>query len=249
MLPLGSTYISNAFHLESLEEMNNNGSCISKEEVKGFIGARFVVDSCMLLNLSYRVRYKALVLFHTFSDELEFSGVCMASVLLASKLEEEMCTIKRIVYVFNYLYTQYESRPVPLTSRLSIRLKEGCIFAETEMLRRLGFDALFDDVYSCMIEFLQTSGFPSGFAQKCFIILNTLLQSREVNGMNLWELMTVIVESCVGMSKVVDDILSRYSMLDAKKFDLQTFKEVQLTRKIDNCMIQNFVKRQRHGQQ
>ncbi|KAM0672570.1 hypothetical protein CWI42_030110 [Ordospora colligata] len=228
--------------------MNTNNNRISKEEVKGFIGARFIMDSCMLLNLSCRVRYKALMLFHTFSDGMEFSGLCMASVLLASKLEEEMCTIKRIVYVFNYLYTQYESKPMPLTNRLSIRLKEGCIVAETEMLRRLGFDAQFEDVYSCMTEFAQTSRLPSEFIQKCFNILNTLLQSREVKQMNLQALMKATVQSCIGTSKILDDILYRYNTLDAKKFDLNTFEEVKSIRKIDNNMIQNFVKRQRHEQ-
>lgn len=219
---------------------------LSAREVKLFLGVKFVTESCTLLRLSFQVRYKALVLLYSFSEEIGLESLCTACVLLAAKLEEEVCTLKRVIYVFNYLYTGYESKPGPLTSRLSIRLKEGCVVAETQILRSLGFDAAFEDVYGDLVDFLQAQSLSPDAAAKIFQAFNTLIHWPEVKDMDSGALVVAAIESCFGTNKRFESFLEKYKAFCRKKFDLQTYQEIHVAKGIDEGLLQGFAKRQRH---
>ncbi|ADM11177.1 uncharacterized protein Eint_030330 [Encephalitozoon intestinalis ATCC 50506] len=217
----------------------------SSKEVKEFLGIKFITESCVLLRLSYQVRYKALVLFYNFCEEIDLVDLCTASILLASKLEEEVCTLKKVIYVFNYLYTKYESKAAPLTNRQSIRLKEGCVIAETRILKSLGFDVSFEDVYCDFVEFLQTMDLPIDFIDKAIQVFNTMIQWPEVKLLDSKSLAKATIESLFGQNKEFKDFVSRYNMFQKKKFDLQTYKEIPTIRNIDEGLVADFAKRQK----
>lgn len=215
------------------------------KEAKQFLGVKFITESCVLLNLSYQSRYKALILFYNFNEEIDFAGLCMASVLLASKLEEEVCTLKKVVYVFNYLYTRYESKPAPLTNRLSIRLKEGCILAEAQILKSLGFDVSFEDVYGEFIDFLQTTDFSPDFIGKAIRVFNTMIQWPEAVSFDPGSLVMATIESLFSRNERFEDYTRRYRLFQERRFNLQTYEEISTTKNIGENLITGFVKRQK----
>ncbi|AFN82651.1 hypothetical protein EROM_030300 [Encephalitozoon romaleae SJ-2008] len=215
------------------------------KEVKQFLGVKFITESCVLLSLSYQSRYKALILFYNFNEEIDFAGLCMASVLLASKLEEEVCTLKKVIYVFNYLYTRYESKPTPLTNRLSIRLKEGCILAETQILKSLGFDVSFEDVYGEFIDFLETTDFSPDFIGKAIQVFNTIIQWPEAVSLDPCSLIIATIESLFSRNKRFEDYTRRYRLFQEKRVNLQTYEEVVTTKNISENLITGFFKRQK----
>ncbi|CAD26187.1 hypothetical protein [Encephalitozoon cuniculi GB-M1] len=218
---------------------------LSDKEVKLFLGIKFITESCILLNLSYQTRYKALVLLYNFCEEIDLVGLCTASILLASKLEEEVCTLKRVICVFNYLHTRYESEAAPLTNRLSIRLKEGCILAETQILRSLGFDMSFEDVYGDFIGFLQTVNLPPGLIDRAIRLFNTLIQWPEVRKLDSRSLVMAAIESLFGRNEEFQNFLTKYGAFQKRKFDTRTYREIPAVKDIDESLIRSFVKRQK----
>ncbi|AFM97929.1 hypothetical protein EHEL_030320 [Encephalitozoon hellem ATCC 50504] len=226
--------------------MSSRGEvAFSVKEVKQLLGVKFITESCILLNLSYQSRYKALVLFYNFNEKVDFAGLCMASLLLASKLEEEVCTLKKVIYVFNYLYTRYESKPTPLTNRLSIRLKEGCILAETQILKSLGFDVSFEDVYGDFIDFLQAIDLSPDLTDKAVRVFNTMIQWPRVKDLDSRKLVEAVMESLLGKNKELEDFVARYRLFQEKKFNLETYEEIPAIRNISESLITGFVKRQK----
>jgi hypothetical protein len=214
-------------------------------EVKAHLGAKFISESCILLGLSHEARYKALVLFHYFADKIEFTALCTASLLLASKLEEEMCTLKRILYVFNYLYTEYQSEPRALTYRHSIRIKESCIQAETEMLKSLGFNPNFIDIYGELLDALEDLELDQKLAQRLFLNLNAFLACPKILNTTSKALLTSVIEAAYGGRNELTEFAESCVKHEGKKYDLETFTEIPSTRKIDASLVSGFIKRQK----
>lgn len=218
-----------------------------KDEVKMMLGAKFIAEACVLLNLSYQVRYKSLVLFYNFHSDLELVDGCMASILLGSKVEEEMCTVKRIVYVVNYLYTDYCSQARRLTQRQSVGLKEGCIRAETFMLRALEFDVEFEDVYGLATKFFLSSNVPGWRMRRIVSTLNFLLMWPSTHMLSCSAVVSMAVEWSVGENRRLEEMVERHRMFEERKFDLETYEEIPMTRGISTTLLENFAKRHKHN--
>lgn len=218
---------------------------LSEEEVKMCLGVRFIAEACVLLGLSHETRYRSLVLFHSFRRDMELASLCTASILLASKLEEEMCTLKKIVYVFHYLHSEYEGRLEQLTSRQSIRLKEGCIVAETEILKFLGFNAVFEDAYGALVDFLESESLSSECMQRIFSSFGSLMLCQDVQSLDSGALVAMAIEDAFGGEGRVRAAVERYKTFEGRRFDLETFKEIGGARRISSNLLHSFAKRQR----
>lgn len=220
---------------------------MSYDEIKTFLGVKFITESCILLGLSHQVRYKALMMFHSFNTRIDFISLCTASLLLASKLEEEVCTLKRIIYVFNYLYTEYESKPRLLTNRLSIRMKEGCIMAETEMLKALGFDLVFEDVYGALVDLLAILGLSRALIRETFALLNAVMVWPRVLELDSKSVILMVLDLVLDKEGEFKEVLEKYKIFERKRFNLETYEEVRAEMKIDDSLLLGFAKRQKRG--
>lgn len=211
--------------------------------IKHYLGAKFITESIHLLELSCKTRYKALMLFHYFSSKIDFIDICMASILIASKLEEEKCTIKRILYVFNHLHTGYKHKPEMLTYGQSIRMKERVIKAETIILKELGFNIQVENVYEDLIKLLENLIISDEVKQEIFAYVNTIFLWSESLKLNSRKIIEMSVEASMGITNEYTDFIKFYNELELQKVDFNTFEIIKNTKKIDEKLLDSFVKR------
>ncbi|KAF7683459.1 Cyclin-Q [Astathelohania contejeani] len=120
---------------------------------------KLIFEAIHLLEMSANTRFASLMIYHKYYKKKRMSKydnfyVCMASVLLASKLEEQQVTLKQILCVFNYLRHK-NSKYTQLTVNEANTMKDKCIIIEMNILKHFGFNIQLESPYPLLTSYLK----------------------------------------------------------------------------------------------
>ncbi|TBT99621.1 putative cyclin [Hamiltosporidium magnivora] len=113
-----------------------------------YISCFFIKNISELLQLSHTTFCTSVFLFHKFYRKKNFIkynnlDVAISCILVASKLEEQNCNLKRIICVYNFLKSEYfETKYQNLTVLDASKIKERIVLIEMNILKYFGFNPI-----------------------------------------------------------------------------------------------------------
>ncbi|TPX35757.1 hypothetical protein SmJEL517_g02009 [Synchytrium microbalum] len=171
---------------EQLQETPSQRDGISKDfemDLRAF-GCELIESAGILLKLPQVAISTAETLFHRFyyTSSLKKFGIrdmAMASIFLASKVEECPRRLNQIILAFHYSVSKAQGvvnykTPENMFASVSLDMKEGMIMGEINILAKLGFNVRVEHPYGYMINYLQSLGLADDeeFSQMAWNYLN-----------------------------------------------------------------------------
>ncbi|KAF9764815.1 hypothetical protein NGRA_0254 [Nosema granulosis] len=204
---------------------------------KTYLAVKFTTESCELLSLSIKTRYKAILIVHKYIKDCELIPCIIAALNIACKLEEQVCDLKNIVIVVTHLACVYQgtnpqSHPGPKISlKEHLELKEKAIKYEYVILVDNGFDIQVVDIYQTFFE----KYFKNKEFSTLFYRLNTVLFNKEVCSSNIFELIEDV--------DLYERTMGPFRSLKTRKIDLNTFECKNIEVNLIEPLLKKFLAR------